>query len=198
VGLATIKSQGGATIVQDPQEALYSGMPASALANVTVDAVAVSDQIAEVISSMVNTSNPPPDDPNPPGGSSETDNPATTTCPECGGVLTEHSEAGLPLWSCEVGHRYSTESLADAKAASAEAALWTAIRALLDHGALLEHLARRSESRGERRSARSFHRQAASAREHAETVREALGHAATGALRTAGEELGQDMAEVQG
>jgi two-component system chemotaxis response regulator CheB len=80
VGLASIKSRGGATIVQDPEEALYSGMPASALANVSVDAVVSSDQIAEVISSMVNSKDPPPtDDPNPPGGSRVAENPAITS-----------------------------------------------------------------------------------------------------------------------
>ena len=37
-GLAVIKSQGGAAIVQDPEDALYPGMPASAIAHVAVDA----------------------------------------------------------------------------------------------------------------------------------------------------------------
>jgi two-component system, chemotaxis family, protein-glutamate methylesterase/glutaminase len=33
-GLAAIKANGGATIVQDPKEAMYAGMPASAIAHV--------------------------------------------------------------------------------------------------------------------------------------------------------------------
>jgi two-component system chemotaxis response regulator CheB len=53
-GLAVIKSRGGMTIVQDPAEAIYPGMPASALAQVDVDAVVTSDQVAETIVRVVN------------------------------------------------------------------------------------------------------------------------------------------------
>lgn len=52
-GLAVIKAHGGCALVQDPEEALYAGMPASALAHVHVDAVARSDEIAGVIVRMV-------------------------------------------------------------------------------------------------------------------------------------------------
>ena len=62
-------------------------------------------------------------------------------CPECGGVLSEHTEAGLTQWRCRVGHRYSPESLADAQAEDVEAALWAAVRALEDRQALLERMA---------------------------------------------------------
>jgi two-component system chemotaxis response regulator CheB len=53
-GLAMIKSGGGIAIVQDPAEAMYPGMPASALAHVQVDAVVPSDRIAETIVRVVN------------------------------------------------------------------------------------------------------------------------------------------------
>jgi two-component system chemotaxis response regulator CheB len=53
-GLAVIKAAGGAAIVQDPDEALYPGMPSSALARVPVDAVARSERIASTIVAMVN------------------------------------------------------------------------------------------------------------------------------------------------
>jgi two-component system, chemotaxis family, protein-glutamate methylesterase/glutaminase len=57
-GLAAIKAAGGGTIVQDPQEALYAGMPASALAQVVVDAVVPSGQIGGTIAAMVAASAP--------------------------------------------------------------------------------------------------------------------------------------------
>lgn len=53
-GLAVIKASGGAAIVQDPDEALYPGMPSSALAHVVVDAIVPSDRIAQTIAAMVN------------------------------------------------------------------------------------------------------------------------------------------------
>lgn len=53
-GLSVIKAKGGATVVQDPEEALYPGMPASAIARVAVDAVVPADQIAGVVAGIVN------------------------------------------------------------------------------------------------------------------------------------------------
>jgi two-component system, chemotaxis family, protein-glutamate methylesterase/glutaminase len=53
-GLAMIKSRGGATIVQDPADALYCGMPSSALEHVAVDAVVPSAAVAGAIAAMVN------------------------------------------------------------------------------------------------------------------------------------------------
>ena len=48
-GLAVIKSRGGATVVQDPNDALYPGMPASALAHVAADAVVPAPEIAAAV-----------------------------------------------------------------------------------------------------------------------------------------------------
>lgn len=53
-GLAVIKSCGGTAIVQDPAEAMYPGMPASAIAHVSVDVVVRSDLIAQTIVRLVN------------------------------------------------------------------------------------------------------------------------------------------------
>ena len=94
-GLAVIKSSGGATIVQDPREALYAGMPASAIANVAVDAIVPSELLAGTIAAMVKGEDPPPGngsddpDPDPPKGE-----PVNADSPECGGV-TEPAEAGV-------------------------------------------------------------------------------------------------------
>lgn len=65
-GLAVIKANGGGTIVQDPEEALYGGMPANAIARVHVDQVVPSDLVADAIVTMVNGGPPgsdPPDNP---------------------------------------------------------------------------------------------------------------------------------------
>jgi two-component system chemotaxis response regulator CheB len=158
-------------------------MPASAIANVLVDAVVPSVEIAGTIAAMVNSDDPPPrDQSNDPTGSVRQAK-RPLSCPECGGVLTEESESGVLQWACHVGHRYSPESLADAQAASVEAALWTAIRSLEERAALMERMAERCEVRGQRRSAGSFRGKARDARAQADVVRGALDQAASSSLR---------------
>jgi two-component system, chemotaxis family, protein-glutamate methylesterase/glutaminase len=199
-GLAVIKASGGGTIVQDPRSAAYGGMPASAIANVRVDAIAPASLIGITIASMVNGEGPPPSaetgdpgshpEPEPipdPRSNPHPDPPAgeqvVAVCPECGGVLTERAEAGVLQWECRVGHRYSPDTLIDAQAGDVEGALWAAIRALADRGALLQRMAQQAEKRGQARSARRFHRQAQAASEQAEIVRQALARAAGTTLR---------------
>jgi two-component system chemotaxis response regulator CheB len=53
VGLAAIKARGGITIVQDPAEALKSGMPASALAEVNIDYVLTTAGIQRALAALV-------------------------------------------------------------------------------------------------------------------------------------------------
>jgi two-component system, chemotaxis family, protein-glutamate methylesterase/glutaminase len=201
-GLATIKAGGGAAIVQDPADALYPGMPTSAIASVEVDVVVPAEHIAGAIAAMVKPDDPSPSDPNDPSHPSDPPappsprprdevgppNPLISICPECGGVLTEGQVAGVVQWSCHVGHRYSPESLADSQAASVEAAMWTAIRALEERSAMLERMADQSSARAQRRSAGRFRHQARDAREQAQLVRAALDQAAATTLRHVGEE----------
>jgi two-component system chemotaxis response regulator CheB len=185
-GLALIKAAGGGTIVQDPSEALYAGMPATALAHVQVDAVVPSERVGQTIVAMVKGQDPPPST-----GMThqEVDRPAgqpeASICPECGGVLTERSHAGMAFWQCRVGHRYSPESLADEQAHSVEAALWAAVRILEDRARLLERLAEQAESRQQPHSSRGFRSRAASALKQAGIVRQALEEATAGTLRSA-------------
>lgn len=185
-GLALIKECGGAAIVQDPDDALYAGMPASALAHVAVDAVVPSGEIASTIAAMVNGDNPPPGAhaPHQPADAESGGDRVTTICPECGGVLSERTEGGMTQWACRVGHRYSPDSLADAQAEGVESALWAAIRALEDRETLLARMADQARARGQDRSARSFHDRARTAGENARRVRDALAQAASSTLRT--------------
>lgn len=198
-GLAVIRAHGGATVVQNPQEALYSGMPTSALASGVADAVAPSNLIGQTVAAIVNgetlpagiTSNNGADDPGP-------GMPLTSVCPECGGVLSEHATAGVPFWECHVGHRYSPDSFAAAQAANVEAALWTAVRALRDRAALLARMANQAEGRGQARSTDRFRAQAADARRQADSVLGALTQAAATTLRDVTESDREDVAETGG
>jgi two-component system chemotaxis response regulator CheB len=193
-GLATIKASGGATIVQDPDDALYSGMPASALAHVSVDAVVPSKQIAAMIAAMVRTADSPlsrivDDLP----GSRTSQGRAITVCPDCGGVLTEERQAGVLQWHCHVGHRYSPESLADAQAASVETALWAAVRALEERAALMERMAENFQSGRQPGSATRFRNKASDAVEQAGRVRAVVHSAAAVALSVADDDDPEDI-----
>lgn len=194
VGLAAIHERGGATLVQDPEEALYPGMPASALAHVEVDAVAPADQVAQAIVALVRGNPLPPGVTHPASKAKATvqGGALTTICPECGGVLSEHDAGGLAEWRCRVGHRYSAHALADAQSRDVEAALWTAVRALEDRRLLLERMAAQLEQRGHRNAGASFRRRAQQAGEEARAVRAVLASAAASALHDLdGEEAGE-------
>lgn len=205
-GLAVIKASGGGTIVQDPRDAMYGDMPASAIAHVTVDAIVPAALVGSTIAAMVNGDDLPPGarngdpesapapeavgnpgpEPDPvgdPPSDPPEDDQVMAVCPECGGVLTERAEAGVLQWECRVGHRYSPETLIDAQADDVEGALWAAIRVLADRAALLARMAQQAERRGQPRSARRFRRQSQSASEQVEIVRQALARAAGTTLR---------------
>lgn len=74
-------------------------------------------------------------------------NPQTPTfylqfdCPDCGGVLLPIEEGGFLQFQCEVGHRYSPETLLDAQRERAEYAIWEALRGSVETGRLLRRLA---------------------------------------------------------
>jgi two-component system, chemotaxis family, protein-glutamate methylesterase/glutaminase len=186
-GLAVIKARGGAAIVQDPADALYPGMPANALRNVPVDAVLPSSEIATAIERMVDDEPTPSDHTMSEHRLDKGSTGGILICPECGGVLSERSEAGVPRWECRVGHRYSTETLADAQAEGVEAALWAAIRALTDRARLLHQLADRAQSNRQEQSAGLFRRRAELADQQADLVRGALTQTAQTALRDLGD-----------
>jgi two-component system chemotaxis response regulator CheB len=172
-GLAAIKAHDGVAVVQDPGDALYDGMPSSAIAHVVVDAVAPADLVAATIAALVR-GEPLPEGIR--GSTPAADSPIggkdlTLVCPECGGVLSEHDDSGILQWRCHVGHLYSPRSLDVAQGAAVEHALWTALRSLEDRAALLRRLAEQTATRGQRRSARSFGEQAAEAQAQADLVR---------------------------
>jgi two-component system chemotaxis response regulator CheB len=184
-GLAAIKASGGATVVQDPSEALYAGMPATALAHVDVDAVVPSELVGSTIVALVKGEDlPPTARSSRPADDSGPGRREISICPDCGGVLTERAESGVPLWECRVGHRYSSESLTETQARDVEMALWAAVRVLEDRARLLERISEQFLSGGQPRSSKSFGRQAESAWGQATLVRQALAEATLTTLRS--------------
>jgi two-component system, chemotaxis family, protein-glutamate methylesterase/glutaminase len=189
-GLAFLKARGGGAIVQDPDDALYSGMPASAIAHVDVDRVVPAGGVADAICALIDEPIPlmgavggtddPISDPNEPDLVTmlpdetlikEHGMATNLTCPECGGVLNLYENGSLMRFGCQVGHTYSPDSLFNGQAQSVESAMWAAIRTLEERADLLRRMARRSQQQ------HTFDRLEARAREaerEARTLHEAV------------------------
>ena len=191
-GLALVKKYRGTTVVQDPEEADYPGMPRSAIASVNVDHIL---PIAGIGPLLVELARQPLDDleltPEK-GHAMEIKNelergedregkgdPSGFTCPECGGTLFEREKAEVVHFRCRTGHAYSPESLMAKQSESLEATLWAALRALEENAALARRMERwmlqreRERHRPTGAEARYTHR-AQEAERHAEVLRRVL------------------------
>jgi two-component system chemotaxis response regulator CheB len=192
-GLRTIHDQGGVAIVQDPDEALFPGMPQSALVGDHPDFVLSVSEMAETLSRLARNdllqggrSEPMSDELNaelrwanpdlawaapvePPLGI-----PSGFTCPECHGGLWEIEEDGFPRYRCRVGHGFSAETLLVSQRTDVETALWTAYRALEERVALFRRLADRAQTRQAGITAEHFRAEAADIGRQAELLRAVL------------------------
>jgi len=174
VGLYTIKRAGGATLVQDPDDALYRDMPANAIAYVRPDYVLPVEELAETLVRL--TASAPPNSGTtaavPAGDDTADAAPAPSeevaqpgelvpfSCPECGGTLWETEAGGTSSYRCRVGHAYTVQNLHVRHAETVERALWVAYRALEERAAMSRRVARRLADRGRLESAERFERQA--------------------------------------
>jgi len=163
-GLLTIARQGGATIVQDPEDAIFPFMPQAALDQVTADHVVPVAKIGPLLGELTTLTVPDQFGPAPdqalamevamaelapvtaedlPG------RPAGYGCPACGGSLFEVQSEPAPRYRCRVGHAWSAESLLEEQTAGLEGALWMALRALEEKASLSERMAATARVRGQ-------------------------------------------------
>lgn len=185
-GLGEIRERGGWALVQAPDEAGFASMPESAIAHVSVDAVAPAAELATRIAQLVADATlrgPIADDERPrtavPAVAFDGPEPSgmrtDVTCPRCGGVLWEEVRGELTLYRCRSGHVYSADSLLAMQGEGLETAIWKPVRMLHERGALLHRLARRAAGQGRERSARFFQEQADEALRSAAQMRTAIG-----------------------
>ena len=98
----------------------------------------------------------------------------TYSCPECGGVLEEAKEGGMPRFRCRVGHLYSPQSLLADQTMAVEKALWAAIRSMEEQAEFSDRLADNSRRKKHPRLARRFTEKSEASRENAHILRELL------------------------
>jgi two-component system chemotaxis response regulator CheB len=189
-GQMTVADEGGATVVQDPDDALYPGMPRSVLEHVTVDHVVPARELGPLLARLsreplasLAPSSPPswrlrqeaavtdpfvPRTPDPPG------DPVGLGCPQCGGSLFSIEDRTLVSYRCRVGHSWSSGSLLAEQSEALESALWMALRTLEDRAALCRRSEGSAFERGHERVAARFRSQAAEAESSARVLRAAL------------------------
>jgi two-component system chemotaxis response regulator CheB len=192
VGLHCIKQAGGATLVQDPDDALYRDMPENAIAYVRPDYVQPVEELVDTLIRL--TASAPTDGPTngrrpepmkpredlpdaAPAPAAEIAQPGdvvTFSCPECGGTLWETAAGGTTSYRCRVGHAFTLNNLVARQSEAVERALWSAYRALEERAAMSRRLARRLAERGRGESAERFERQAAVAETNASELKVVL------------------------
>jgi two-component system, chemotaxis family, protein-glutamate methylesterase/glutaminase len=155
LGIGAIKSRGGTTIVQDPDDALFSTMPQNAIRTGAVDHRAAAADIGGLLTKLAEHSieeremehdarmelenriamgprfstSFDTEDLGPPSG---------FTCPDCNGSLQRVSERN---YRCQVGHAWTADALLQARDTEIENALWIAIRSLGEKAKLSRRLA---------------------------------------------------------
>jgi two-component system chemotaxis response regulator CheB len=183
------------TVVQDPSDALFDGMPRAALRYARVDHIVPADQMGVLLGRLARK--PAPDEKGNQGGRSmdeiDAENPPqilrdivaqahdkrngeTTifTCPECGGTLWQLDSGGAPRFNCHVGHTYSPEMLLEQMSEELEAALWACVRMLVEKATLTRQLAQRLRAEGQTTQAARIEDQAKLDDRHGQVIRDTL------------------------
>jgi two-component system chemotaxis response regulator CheB len=179
-GLLLIKKLGGLAVVQDPKDAVYTGMPRSALEHVKVDHVVPVSNMAELFIQSTRelleegVSNMPRQEYEPQAGEPVTGARSEFVCPECGGSMWELKDDGLLHFRCHVGHAFGSKTLLAAESQAVDAALWTALRTLEDYAALHGRLADNARANNHHGSASTFEESAEDARRQADIIRKVL------------------------
>ncbi len=174
-GLVAIHRAGGATFVQDPDDAEFAAMPLNAIQTGAVDGVytarhlvaAIRQWVAQPVSAERPVQRTAPDE-------RQAGTPSVFTCPDCGGTLWELDDAGMLRFRCRTGHAYSGESMLSAHERHLESALWASIRALEERRDLLARLRERSRGHGELASFHRFERRVREVENDLARVRQAL------------------------
>ena len=169
-GLQAIKQCGGIAVVQDPRDAVEPEMPRSALRHVAVDHCAPVAALAEVLvrlatgPALAAAPHPAPArllheqaltaaQGDPLEHLAAIAEPSTFVCPDCQGSLWRLNEGRPVRFRCHTGHAYTLKTLRAAYTETSDSALWTAVRALQEQGALLAALSHAQREAGEHEEA---------------------------------------------
>jgi two-component system chemotaxis response regulator CheB len=189
-GMSVIARVGGVTIAQDPKEALYPGMPSSAIERVGLTHVVRAEELPALLDRLAREpvheeGEQVSDETRREADIAELDarameelqrpgTPAGFGCPDCGGALYTLSNGDVVHFRCRVGHAWSQDSLIARQGVQLEGALWTALRALEESVSLRLQVALRLRQRGSEGSADRLEERAARGMRDAELIRAVL------------------------
>jgi len=158
-GLIAIKRCGGVTVVQDPKDAAYAGMPQSAVDNADVDfCVPIADMgplLAKVVSKRPGKTKPVPGDIRTEAEIAERvlsdveqvnglGTQVPYNCPNCGGVLWEMDKPHVKRYRCHTGHSYTWPALLASQSEKIEEILWISLRMFEERKNLLTSMAKKA------------------------------------------------------
>ncbi|MBG6070725.1 MULTISPECIES: chemotaxis protein CheB [unclassified Polaromonas] len=155
-GLWAIKDHQGLALVQDPDEAMYSSMPQSAMAHVQVDLVGTLEALAAKVSELVGTTAPEAipmtntqlamenhiamEGNALRAGVMNLGKISKYTCPDCHGVLVQIEEGPIVRFRCHTGHAFSLKSLLAQVNEAIDNGLWATLRAVEERVMLLRQM----------------------------------------------------------
>jgi two-component system chemotaxis response regulator CheB len=170
-GLGLIKDEGGITVVQDPKDAKYPGMPLTALEYAPVD---YSIPLREIGPLIVNLVHSEIEEVSRNMEAQNHESGQVLSCPGCGGILTQESAVKIELYLCQVGHRYTRESLILAQNEEVEHHLWSALAILKQKEEVARKIAEDIRNSGSALDADSFEKQAQASAESQEMISRVL------------------------
>jgi len=185
-GLMAIRKCGGVTVVQDPDDAAYPGMPQSVLNHLKVDHCVPAAKIGGLLDSLARR----------PAGKARAvpeeirieaeiaervlsdvaqvdslGSQAPYNCPNCGGVLWEIRKSKMQRYRCHTGHSFTADALLVSQSERIEETLWISLRMFEERKNLLNNMAKRG---GGSKIAHSYAKRADETQVHIERIRAVL------------------------
>lgn len=178
-GMWNIQRCGGTTIVQEPADALYPGMPKNVLQYVEVDQMLPVSEMSSLLARL--TKQKAPKRPSLTKEQMEllkmevaiarqnaAFDPALLTsgkltgftCPECKTTLISIQEGEMIRFRCSTGHAFTTSSLLACITVKVEEKLWEAVEALEANSMLLKQISNHYKTEGNYQAAKEFKQKA--------------------------------------
>lgn len=188
-GLLAIKQCGGATVAQDPLEAIAPDMPRAAIQAAAPDHVVELADLAPLLHSLTREEAPLGRLPSAQmklevdvslGDRLGSDRlltaaePSTFSCPHCNGVLSEMKGEGPLRYRCQTGHALTADILDDCQDRALERAMGVALRIMEERIALVERLAEDARIQGNHAAAPLHEARARDYKEQADILRRAV------------------------